>query len=398
MQLDLRTLFIFLVILYVCLGFVCLFLPYRIPGSHAVTDWGYGMLVAATGMAAIALRGVIPDLVSVLLGNSLVLVSFLFILRSVRPERKPGASAFAWSVVAVAALLLAHTIFVRPDMRLRIVILSIAMALLVVQPILALTTAPGTIGRARYFTAACLSATGLAMLVRAGLTLKWGSHHDFLGPDLIQFASVLLLGVFTVLATLGVIWIEVEKLRSDLARLAMIDSLTAILNRRAFMLQYEREVSRCVREKSGLALAIFDIDHFKDVNDTYGHLAGDQVLRRVADTLRASLRGHDVLGRYGGEEFALLMPGADAPAAMAGTERARLAVSERPIEAGSLSIPITISAGVASYGVNGSDWETLLRNADAALYEAKRRGRNRVVVAHGPAAAQDQSEVPLPAA
>jgi diguanylate cyclase (GGDEF)-like protein len=398
MQLDLRTLIAFLVILYICLGFVCLFLPYRIPGSHAVTDWGYGMLAAAAGMAAIALRGVIPDLVSILLGNSLILVSFLFILRSVRPERKPGASAFAWSVVGISMLLISYTVFLQPDVRLRIVILSIAMALLVVQPILALITAPGTIGRARYFTAACLSGTGLAMLVRAGLTLKWGSHHDFLGPDLIQFASVLLLGVFTVLATLGVIWIEVEKLRSDLARLAMIDSLTAILNRRAFMLQYEREVSRCVREKSGLALAIFDIDHFKDVNDTYGHLAGDQVLRRVADTLRASLRGHDVLGRYGGEEFALLMPGADAPAAMAGTERARLAVSERPIEAGSLSIPITISAGVASYGVNGSDWETLLRNADAALYEAKRRGRNRVVVAHGPAAAQDQSKVPLPAA
>ena len=92
------------------------------------------------------------------------------------------------------------------------------------------------------------------------------------------------------------VWIEIEKLRADLARLAMIDPLTAILNRRAFMLEYERELSRCVREKTGLALAIFDLDHFKDVNDSYGHLVGDKVLRRVADTLRASLRGHDVSG------------------------------------------------------------------------------------------------------
>lgn len=398
MQLDLRTLFTFLVILYVCLGFVCMLLPYRIPGSHAVADWGYGMLAAAAGMAAIALRGVIPDLLSVVLGNILILASFPFILRSVRPERKPRANVFAWSVVGFSMLLIAYTAVVHPDVRSRIVVLSVAIAILVVQPVLALITAPGTIGRARYFTAACLGGMGVTMLVRAGLTIQWGSHQDFLGPDIVQFASVLALGVFTVLATLGVMWIEIEKLRSDLARLAMFDSLTAILNRRAFMLEYEREVSRCVREKTSLALAIFDIDFFKNVNDTWGHLVGDQVLRRVADTLRASLRGHDVLGRYGGEEFALLMPGADAAAAKAGAERARLAVGERPIAVGSISIPVTVSAGVAAYGVNGIDWETLLRNADAALYEAKRGGRNRVAVAHGSAAAQDQSKVPLPAA
>jgi len=197
-----------------------------------------------------------------------------------------------------------------------------------------------------------------------------------------------------VLATLGVVWIEIEQLQADLARLAMIDSLTAILNRRAFMLEYERELSRCVRENTGLALAIFDLDHFKEVNDTHGHLVGDQVLRQVADTLRASLRGHDVLGRYGGEEFALLMPGADMPAAIAATERARLAVGERPIQAGALSIVVTVSAGVAAYGDDCSDWESLLRSADTALYEAKRLGRNRVVAAHGPPPAREQAAMP----
>ena len=116
----------------------------------------------------------------------------------------------------------------------------------------------------------------------------------------------------------------------------------------------------------------------------------------MADTLRASLRGHDVLGRYGGEEFALLMPGADVPAALTGTERVRLAVGEKPIEAGPLSIPLTVSAGVAAYGVNGSDWESLLRSADAALYEAKRGGRNRTVAAQGAPPVSAQSTVPLP--
>ena len=385
MQLDLRTLFIVLAILYACLGFVCLFLPYRTPGSHAVTNWGYGLLALAAGTAALALRGAIPDYITIDLANALILAAFLFILRSVRPGQESGWNAFGWSVVGVAVLLLWYFTYLQPDTRARIVVSSAAMALLVVQPVAALVAAvPGDGRRARTFTAICLIGVGLVTFARAVWTIQRGSNADLLAPDFVQFASNLLFAVSTVLATLGVLWIEIEKLRSDLARLAMIDPLTAILNRRAFMLEYERELSRCVREKTGLALAIFDLDHFKDVNDTYGHLVGDKVLRRVADTLRASLRGHDVIGRYGGEEFALLMPGADTAAALAGTERARLAVGERPIQVGSLRIPITVSAGVAAVGSAGADWESLLRSADAALYEAKRSGRNRVVAAQGP--------------
>ena len=398
MQLDLRTLFIVLVILYSCLGFVCLFLPYRTPGSHAVTDWGYGLLALAAGTAGLALRGTVSDFITIDLANALILVAFLFILRSVQQGRESGSNVFGWSVVGVAVLVLWYFTYLQPDARVRIVVSSAAMALLVVQPVAALIAAvPGEGRRARIFTAACLVGAGLVTLARAVWTINWGPAADFLAPDFFQFANILLFAVFTVLATLGVVWIAIEQLQADLARLAMIDPLTAILNRRAFMLECERELSRCVRERTGLALAIFDLDHFKDVNDTYGHLVGDHVLRQVAELLRASLRGHDALGRYGGEEFALLMPGADIPAALAGTERARLAVGERPIRVGALSITVTVSAGVAAYGANGSDWESLLRSADAALYEAKRGGRNRVVAAHGPPPARDQSAVPLPA-
>ena len=387
MQFDLRTLFIVMLILYACLGFVCLFLPYRMPGSHAVTDWGYGLLALAAGSGGIALRGLVPDFISVVLANGLVLAAFLFILGSVRRGQGPGSNAFGWGLIGAAMLLLAYFNYVQPNTRMRIVISSLAMALLLVAPARALlAAAPGTSRRARIFTAVCLIGVALVMLVRAALTARWGASADFHAPDLTQFASALLFAVLTVLATLGVVWIEIEQLQADLARLAMIDPLTEILNRRAFMLEYERELSRCVREKTGLALAIFDLDRFKDVNDTYGHLIGDQVLRQVADTLRACLRGHDVLGRYGGEEFALLMPGADTAAALAGTERARLAVGRRPMQAGALSIPVTLSAGVAAYGADGTNWESLLRSADAALYEAKRGGRNRVAAAHSPPA------------
>jgi diguanylate cyclase (GGDEF)-like protein len=397
MQLDLRTLFIVLAILYACLGFVCLFLPYRTPGSHAVTNWGYGLLALAAGTVGLALRGAIADFVTIDLANVLILVTFLFILRSVRQAPAAESNAFGWSVIGVALPLLWYFTYLHPETRVRIAITSAAMTLLLVQPVAALIAAVPRGGRrARIFTAACLVGGGLATLARAGWNINWVRPADLLAPDLFHFASTMLFAVFIVLATLGVVWIEIEQLQADLARLAMIDPLTEILNRRAFMLECERELSRCVREKTGLALAIFDLDHFKDVNDTHGHLVGDQVLRRVADTLRASLRGHDVLGRYGGEEFALLMPGADVTAAIAGTERARLAVGERPVQAGALSVTVTVSAGVAAYGENGSDWESLLRSADAALYEAKRNGRNRVIAAQGPPATPAQSTVPLP--
>ena len=130
MQLDLRTLFVVLVIMYACLGFVCLFLPYRIAGSHAVKDWGYGMLMLAAGMAGIALRDVVPELVSVVLANGLILGSFLFVLRSVRPAPTPGVNAFGWSVVAASVPLIAYFTYLQPGMRIRVVIVSLAMTLL----------------------------------------------------------------------------------------------------------------------------------------------------------------------------------------------------------------------------------------------------------------------------
>ena len=139
------------------------------------------------------------------------------------------------------------------------------------------------------------------------------------------------------------------------------------------------------RYNSGLLLIMCDIDHFKRVNDTYGHLAGDRVLKEVGRRIRENIRRADVAVRYGGEEFMLLLPryniDADAPAAVA--EKLRHAVAAVPIEIGERrqAIAITISVGVAAYAVNQSETgQTLIARADAALYRAKQGGRNRVEV------------------
>jgi diguanylate cyclase (GGDEF)-like protein len=386
MQIDMRTVFVLLVGLYACLGFVCLFLPYRVPGSRAVTYWGCGMLLLAAGTGGIGLRGIVPDIVSIALANALLLLAFMFMRDSAQGGGRLRSDWSGWSVAGAAILLLLYFTAVQPDTRIRIMVFSLSAAVLAVRPALALIAAvPKDARRARRFTSACFLGIGLVMLARAVFSTNWGANADVLSPGAVQAETILLVGLFVVASTLGVVWIEIEQLQGDLTRLAMLDPLTGTLNRRAFMRAYELELSRSIRDKTGFALALFDLDNFKTVNDTHGHAIGDQVLCRAVDTLRVNLRGHDVLARYGGEEFALLIPGADKAAAMLAAERARLTVGARPIEVGQISIPITVSAGVAAYGVDGSDWESLLSGADKALYEAKHGGKDRVVGARGSA-------------
>ena len=159
---------------------------------------------------------------------------------------------------------------------------------------------------------------------------------------------------------------------------ATVDHLTGLWNRRMVLEQLDREVNRARHEKRPFALAIVDVDRFKSINDTYGHRVGDVVLRSTADALRSQLRQYDFVGRVGGEEFLLLLPGCDAAAARAVGERMRELVANQQVAVGADSVRVTVSVGVA-VTMNGSvSADTLVEAADAALYRAKEGGRNRV--------------------
>jgi diguanylate cyclase (GGDEF)-like protein len=147
------------------------------------------------------------------------------------------------------------------------------------------------------------------------------------------------------------------------------------------MEKLDLELARCTRYQRDFTLLIIDIDHFKRYNDTYGHLAGDEVLRRMGGILKKSIRKSDYAARYGGEEFIVLLPetGAEAGAQMA--ERIRRQMAEEEMGSDTNPTNVTISAGVASFPDSGEDSETLIRNGDAALYEAKKRGRNQIIIA-----------------
>jgi diguanylate cyclase (GGDEF)-like protein len=136
------------------------------------------------------------------------------------------------------------------------------------------------------------------------------------------------------------------------------------------------------RTRGTIGLMMFDVDHFKRFNDTYGHDAGDEVLRAIAGVLRQQARGEDIACRYGGEELCLVMPGASADIMRARSERIREAVAVLNLRRGGVSLgEVTVSIGVAGFPDNGETWQIALRDADAALYRAKRNGRNRVETA-----------------
>ncbi len=167
-----------------------------------------------------------------------------------------------------------------------------------------------------------------------------------------------------------------------LERLAALDPLTGVYNRRFGLGRLHEEYGRAVRARTPLGVLMFDIDHFKSVNDTYGHLAGDKVLKVVAQLARASLREGDVLLRYGGEEFLAVLPAASSLDIRQVAERIRVAVEGHEVQDGDTSIRVTVSAGGASYPERAVDSEReLIQLADEALYRAKTGGRNRVEIA-----------------
>jgi two-component system cell cycle response regulator len=173
---------------------------------------------------------------------------------------------------------------------------------------------------------------------------------------------------------------DVEALyHEEIHRLAVEDGLTQACNRRHLIEFLEREMRRSLRHRRPLTLVLFDVDSFKRINDDFGHLTGDAVLRELADRVRARIRSEDCFARCGGEEFAVVLPDTDLAAARTLAQRVRQLVAAAPFEADGASIWVTVSMGVAALTSDLRDPERFLAAADERLYQAKTGGRDRVV-------------------
>ena len=197
---------------------------------------------------------------------------------------------------------------------------------------------------------------------------------------------------FLALARFAEVVAEQARLRLQLENAAMRDPLSGLLNRRAMLARIQAAMELAAEGGETLALALFDIDHFKKINDQHGHDVGDEAIRTVAQALRSTVRDADTVARWGGEEFLVLLEHSPPSAAARAAERLRTAIGQARVVLGPVSLSLTSSVGVAAWPLDGNSVDELLKVADERLYQAKQGGRNRVVCgpepewAHGPQA------------
>ena len=184
---------------------------------------------------------------------------------------------------------------------------------------------------------------------------------------------------FTILANQFALALRRLRLYKDIETLAITDGLTGAYTRRYFIERFDEEIKRASLRKSDLSLLMIDADHFKMINDRHGHLAGDQTLKEISNIIRENVREIDIVGRFGGEEFCVVLPDTGSEGARLAAERIRKSAEKRLIKAYDSALRVTLSIGLAIYPSNGKLLEELMDKADWALYRAKSQGRNCVV-------------------
>ncbi|WP_291845254.1 GGDEF domain-containing protein [Bradyrhizobium sp.] len=235
------------------------------------------------------------------------------------------------------------------------------------------------------WTAMTTGLAGLFLLTDKPVSMPYGSYLERFTTLLVFVLTIgrgMFLGIFSnsLQQSLYQSGLKLREAYKRIEELAELDELTGASNRRCIMRMLEEEIARTARTGSPCSIALIDLDWFKRINDAYGHPTGDEVLRAFAITMFANIRNVDRLGRYGGEEFLLILPDMDANSAVRALDRLRVIISDLDWSAFSSGMKVTISAGVATLNPNETS-DVLLARADSALYSAKAQGRNRIISA-----------------
>lgn len=363
------------VTLALCLGWVA-----RRDRSDGLFHWGAALWVHSSAYFLFILRGTVSDWASVVLANALLSATFALMLGGLRrfyqdpPRRWPD-----WAPVAAA--LLGFSLLL-DNIQARVALGSLLLGVQLVQVIgLLLRRWAVTGGRGKYFVVGAFTVFGLMLLGRL-LAVLFGQIDmtSVRDSNAIQAATFVLASVTMVLASFGMVVMTRDQADGRNLTLALHDDLTGLYNRRSIRQTLSQQMSQALRTRRPLAVLLLDIDYFKNVNDTYGHLSGDKVLRDLARCLSERLRAQDVVGRWGGEEFVAILPDTDASGAQMLAEQLRLAVERTHFSAlDQQPIALTISIGVHALATPDADErDDMIGTADRAMYLAKQQGRNRV--------------------
>ena len=359
------------------------------PMLRGVGYLGGAFAAGSLGSALLLGAGHLHPQLSVTIADLAILASFVLLHEAVLDiaESESTLPVFGFVLLGLQAMLDVGLLMVSTSGHVRVIVAGLLIAAQAIQTCSVLF--PQARLRVRVpttFVGGLLALIAVLNIVRS-MALAFGYFEDpnaFYALAAGTFASFV---AVTLGLGFGVFWMSTTALTNGLEQMASTDPLTRTFNRRVFLRWCERERERNNEKGTPFSVLMIDFDHFKSINDTYGHHTGDEVLVSAVEHMQNAIRGIDVLGRWGGEEFAVLLPGATADAASLVAERlranvARMRLPETPETARAVEHPVrmTVSVGVGTYIAADDTVQQLLKRADAALYEAKAGGRNRVVV------------------
>lgn len=377
-NINMATILIVLVFGHLLTGALIIAYTHQQNRSKAVNMFLLSKLLQPAAWVMLGLRGIIPSMVLVAVGNStlftgaaLELIALMIIKRNYTEKVKRRYIAL---LICCIAVFIGATAYGFPE-NVRITFASSITALLMIFPVYKLFTDQKA-STLQKVIAALYSLTILFLIFRAVAALTTDLDMNLASTSIFNTWLFLLLYIVMLAGSTGFILLDKEKQDLELLKAASFDGLTNILNRKTFISRSKELISLCLRKQEKISFLLIDIDDFKKINDKYGHFVGDAVLQDFADTLKKQLRDYDLFGRYGGEEFAILLPGADEKAVQEVAERLRSTIENSSVDAGS-NIKYTISVGFFSIlPGEETDIDMLYKLCDQALYLAKSQGKN----------------------
>lgn len=353
------------------------------PSIRGLREWAWAPLVAFASTMLFSARSVLPDLLTVVLANMVLFQACILYYAGSQQFLQGHSRTGGWTLVNLAmGAVLAWFTLVWPDYEARLLVVTLLVTLLFLSH-----AALYVRHRGRVFGMGLMTGLLLLQALVAGLRFV-SAVFGLAGSDLmeatwIQSIYITMYSLTVLLLSIAAILMATDRVHSEFEYLASRDPLTGVLNRRALLDACEAEAKRLPRTGGrGMALLMIDVDHFKRINDRFGHQQGDAVLREAVQRMQQATGEAGVLGRYGGEEFALLLPGVTEEEALSRADRLRGAVAEPTVDdaalqaVGPISVSIGLAIAMADVGV-----DELFARADAALYQAKSAGRDRVVAA-----------------
>ncbi|MBU1353932.1 MAG: GGDEF domain-containing protein [Gammaproteobacteria bacterium] len=360
-----------------------------IPGLRL---WMLSFLFGSVFSVSLLVRDWVPEVFAVMISQAAISIAAYFCLLASRNYMGRQPVSHVYGVVGIGVLISLSVYFtvVQPHLGMRFLLAGLGSGICFL--LTAFTLAKGELRRvpARYLLAMVAGLHGTFLLLRPvffKLALPANASGQ-MDVNLVSQFVVLEAILAVVLLGFGALILTNEFITSELRHLAEVDPLTNVFNRRAFLTLLDKAISSAERTQTAVPVLVMDLDHFKKVNDTWGHRAGDDVLRHFVVLANRCLRNEDVLGRLGGEEFAIFLPNAGGGGAIAVAERLRALIEAHPLVTDQRPIHLTVSVGV-TLCAHGDTADAALQRADEAMYLAKERGRNRVEVLAKPAAVPD---------